>query len=150
MDKIHPSKVDPLYLLVLMTIPMFGFVFVGLFLLVGQILIGFMLSLLTIILPAWVALGTRYCIREDYLEARCGPLRYRVSLRDITKVEPKQTFMPGPSLSRDKLLVHYIGSDGKTEKVLRVSPTDKYTFVFNLGLGQEDDYEGDVDEDQEV
>ncbi|RTE85529.1 MULTISPECIES: PH domain-containing protein [Gammaproteobacteria] len=148
MDKLHPSKVDPLYLLVLMTIPMFGFVFVGLFLLVGQLLIGFLLSLITIVWPAWIALGTRYRITGENLEASCGPLRYRVALADIKKVEPKTTIMPGPALSRDKLLIHYVDSKTGQTKILRVSPTDKYTFVFNLGLGQEDDFEGQLDEDE--
>ncbi|CUS48358.1 MAG: Bacterial PH domain [Idiomarinaceae bacterium HL-53] len=147
MEKQHPSKVDPLYLLILMTIPMFGFVFVGLFLLQGQGLIGLLLTFITIVWPAWIALGTKYRIREDYLDASCGPLRYRVPLTSITSIEPKRTFMPGPALSRDKLIIHYQAVGG-VARTLRVSPTDKYTFVFDLGLGQEDEFEGQLDEDE--
>lgn len=149
MDKHHSSKADPLLLLLLMTIPVLGFVASALCLLSGQNVLGFLIFLIMIVWPAWITLSTSYTIRGEHLLARCGPLRYKVKLTEIKGIEPKKTLRPGPALSWDKLKITY----GTDNKVLFVSPADKYTFVYDLGTGGEeafdrvtsdDDYEGPI------
>ncbi|WP_113907988.1 PH domain-containing protein [Aliidiomarina celeris] len=144
MEKNHPSKVDALYVLLLTAIPLLGFVGVGLFSLVGQGLIALLLFFVAIVWPAWVLLGTRYRIDSSYLYASCGPLRYKVALDEIKDVAPKRSLALGPALSFDKLKITYAN-----DKVLWVSPTDKYTFVFDLGLGRENEFDELADPEQE-
>lgn len=142
MEKNHPSKVDPMYVLLLTSIPLLGFVGVGLFSLAGQGFIAILLVIVTIIWPSWVLLGTRYRIDSTHLHASCGPLRYRVPLDEIKDVVPKRSLALGPALSFDKLMITY--GEGK---VLWVSPSDKYTFVFDLGLGRENEFDELTDDE---
>lgn len=143
MDKLHPSKVDPLYMLILLSIPIFGLVAMTLFALVGAGIVAFLIFIIAVIWPSWVLLGTKYLIQGDALHVSCGPLRYRIALDSIQSVTPIKTFRLGPALSRDKLEIRH------SKGVLLISPTDKYGFVFDLGIGgeeqfnpEEDDYEG--------
>lgn len=149
MDKHHSSKADPLLLLFLMTIPVLGFVAAALSLLSGKNILGLLIFIVMILWPAWVTLATSYTIRGEHLLARCGPLRYKVKLNEIKNIEPVKTLRPGPALSWDKLKITY----GSQNKALFVSPADKYTFVYDLGIGGEeafdkvaadDDYEGPI------
>lgn len=132
-----------------MSIPVFGFVAAAMFLLVGQGLLAFLIFLIMVVWPAWVTLSTSYSIRGEYLIARCGPLRYRIAIEDIKNIEAMRTLRPGPALSWDKLRITY----GENNKTLFISPADKYTFIYDLGIGGEesytkiapdDDYEGPI------
>ncbi len=146
MEKHHSSKVDPLLILLLMSIPVFGFVAASLFLLVGQGLLSFLVFLITVVWPTWVLLSTGYTIRGEYLLARCGPLRYRIAIEEIRNIEPIKTLRPGPALSWDKLCIIY----GAMNKKLYISPADKYTFIYDLGVGGEESYsEIEPDDDYE-
>lgn len=149
MDKHHSSKADPFFMLLLMSIPVFGFVASAMFLLVGQGVLSLLIFLMMVVWPAWVTLSTNYSITGEYLVARCGPLRYRVAIEDIKNVEAVKTLRPGPALSWDKLKITY----GEKNQTLYISPADKYTFIYDLGIGGEesftkiqpdDDYEGPI------
>lgn len=136
MDKHHSSKADPFFMLLLMSIPVFGFVAAAMFLLVGQGILAFLIFLMGVVWPAWVTLSTSYTIRGEYLLARCGPLRYRIAIEDIKNIEAVRTLRPGPALSWDKLRITY----GANNKTLFISPADKYTFIYDLGIGGEESY----------
>lgn len=149
MDKHHSSKADPFFMLLLMSIPVFGFVASAMFLLVGQGILSLLIFLMMVVWPAWVTLSTNYSITGEYLVARCGPLRYRVAIEEIKNVEAVKTLRLGPALSWDKLKITY----GEKSQTLYISPADKYTFIYDLGIGGEesftkiqldDDYEGPI------
>jgi len=148
-DKHHSSKADPFFMLLLMSIPVFGFVASAMFLLVGQGILSLLIFLMMVVWPAWVTLSTNYSITGEYLVARCGPLRYRVAIEEIKNVEAVKTLRLGPALSWDKLKITY----GEKSQTLYISPADKYTFIYDLGIGGEesftkiqldDDYEGPI------
>lgn len=123
-------------MLILMSIPVFGFAASAMFLLVGQGLLAFLIFLIMVVWPAWVTLSTNYSITGEYLVARCGPLRYRIAIEDIKNIEAMRTLRPGPALSWDKLKITY----GESNKMLFISPADKYTFIYDLGIGGEENY----------
>lgn len=127
-----------------MSIPALGFVGAALFLLMGQTVLGLLIFVLFILWPAWITLSTNYSIRGEFLYVRFGPLRYRIRIEEIHQIEARKTLKFGPALSWDKLCLTY----GANNKKLYISPADKYTFVYDLGIGGEENYSTlDVEKD---
>ena len=82
---------------------------------------------LVLCLGAWILLGTRYVIGDGVLDARRGPFRMRVPLRDITAVHRRsvargETFGFGPD---------YIGIEYGANAI-NVSPRDVDGFIHAL------------------
>ena len=82
------------------------------------------LCVIVLSLALWTVLGTRYVIRGGVLDARSGPLRMRVPLRDITAVH-RRTVDRGVTLG---LGDDYIGIEYGAN-ALNVSPLDADGFV---------------------
>lgn len=120
-------------MLLLMSIPMIGFVICALLLLMGSLFLTLASCALFIILPVWILLSTGYLITGDALRVRFGPFRMRIAIDDIHAIEAVKSLHFGPALSMDKIKITY----GEPEKVLYISPADKYMFVFDLGIGGE-------------
>jgi hypothetical protein len=78
-------------------------------------------------LPAWILTSTYYVLHDDRLDARCGPFRWRVPLREITRIEPSRTPLSGPALSLDRLRIDY-----RRGEWIVVSPRNREAFVRAL------------------
>lgn len=74
--------------------------------------------------PIWVLVSTRYVLSRDRLDVHCGPFRWRIALRDITRVEPSRSTLSGPALSLDRLRIDYGGA-----RSIVISPRERETFV---------------------
>lgn len=141
MDKYHASKADPFIILILMCIPVFGFVFASMALLMGHTLLGVLYFVLLVFFPAWMTLSTSYLIQGEYLKVRCGPYRYKLKIETIQSVEAVKTLKPGAALSFDKLKITYRHGRQGQQRAVYISPADKYTFVYDLGLGGEERFD---------
>jgi hypothetical protein len=78
-------------------------------------------------LPLWMLFGTGYELAPEALSVRCGPLRWRISLANITGIEPVRDFASGPALALDRLAVDY----GPGQRLL-ISPTPRADFLADL------------------
>jgi hypothetical protein len=76
----------------------------------------------------WTFYGTSYTLLADELRIRCGPLRFRVPLGEITSVSPSRNPRSGPACSLDRLEIRY---GGRGSRIL-ISPDDKRTFLEAL------------------
>ena len=96
------------------------------------ILIGVGVLLLTVVLFLWLLRGTYYEVSADTLKIVCGPFRQRITISDITAIEPTRSALSSPALSLDRLRIRH----GKIRRVL-VSPADKRGFIRALGFDEE-------------
>ena len=78
-------------------------------------------------LNLWLLRGTDYTFDQSELRIRSGPLRVRVPLAAITAVTPSRTWLSGPALSLDRLVIHY----GASRQVI-VSPEDQAGFLREI------------------
>lgn len=83
--------------------------------------------LLGVGLPLWILAATDYRLVGNELLIRSGPMRWRIPLQDIRRVEPSRSWLSSPALSLQRLRIHY----GKSGKVL-VSPKDPEGFIQAL------------------
>ncbi len=97
-----------------------------------NILFGVAIPLLTVGFFIWLLRGTYYEVSADTLRIVCGPFRQRISISDITAVEPTRSALSSPALSLDRLRIRH----GKIRRVL-VSPADKRGFIRALGFDEE-------------
>jgi hypothetical protein len=97
----------------------------------AAILAGAATLLLTTALFIWLLRGTYYEVSGNTLRIVCGPYRQRISIGDITAVEPTRSPLSSPALSLDRLRIRH----GKSRRVL-VSPADKRGFVRALGFDE--------------
>ena len=63
--------------------------------------------LLSLLLPAWLLLGTRYSLTDDALKVRAGPFRWTVPLAEISSVRPSRSILSAPALSLDRIQIEY-------------------------------------------
>ena len=82
---------------------------------------------LGVCLPLWLLSATSYTLDAESLKVACGPLRWTISLRDITSIRPTFNPLASPALSLDRLRIEY--GNGR---VILISPRDKDTFVREL------------------
>ena len=90
----------------------------------------FPLALVTVLIAViivWTVLSTYYEIDDGLLMAHSGPFRWRIPLKDITRVRESRSTRSGPALSMDRLEITW--SEGK---VLLISPRDKAGFLAVL------------------
>jgi hypothetical protein len=80
-----------------------------------------------LLLLSWTLLATCYTIDAQYLSVRCGPLRWRILLKDIRGVTATRDPRTGPALSLDRLRIDYRGG-----APMLVSPADKSAFLADL------------------
>jgi hypothetical protein len=82
---------------------------------------------LGIALPLWALASLRYFLSDETLRIRCGPLHWRVPIREITEVEPTQSLGSSPAMSADRLKISY-GS----ERAVMISPEPRQEFLRQL------------------
>lgn len=90
-------------------------------------LITFVVAVVAIGLPVWLAFSTHYTVDADSLRIRSGPFRWTIPRADITEVTPSRSVLSSPALSLDRLAIRY----GKRRTIL-VSPRDKEGFLRAL------------------
>lgn len=86
-----------------------------------------LLAVLPAGLPLWLLCSTHYTLTPDELVVRCGPLSWRVSLRDIRAVHPTRNPLSSPALSLDRLRIDY--GRGRS---LMISPAHRDRFLREL------------------
>lgn len=74
--------------------------------------------------------NTKYTIDGDELLVRSGPMRWRIDIRSITRLERTGDPTSGPALSLDRVRIEY-AKNGKPKAIL-VSPADKEGFIAAL------------------
>ena len=79
---------------------------------------------LTLGLPLWLLLDTRYTVTADELQICSGPFRWCIALSEVREVSPSRSWLSSPALSLDRIRVQY----GVARSVL-VSPREKQRFV---------------------
>ena len=80
--------------------------------------------LLTLGLPVWLLLDTRYTITADEMQVRSGPFRWQIKLSEVRQISPSRSWLSSPALSLDRVRVQF----GAARSVL-VSPREKQQFV---------------------
>jgi hypothetical protein len=83
--------------------------------------------LLAVGLPASIYGATYYSLSDAELLIRCGPLRWRVPVRDIVEVTPTRSPLSSPALSLDRLRIDY--GPGKS---VMISTLERATFLRDL------------------
>lgn len=78
-----------------------------------------------LLLPVGLLLPTRYTVADGEVAVRCGPLRWRIPVRDITRIVPSRSLVSSPALSLDRLKIEY----GPRHQALLVSPADPAGFI---------------------
>lgn len=84
--------------------------------------------LLSVGLPVWTLLATRYTFTAEDLDVRCGPFSWRVPLREIRAVSATRNPLSSPALSLDRLRIDY------GHRSIMVSPQDKEAFLKELRM----------------
>ena len=79
------------------------------------------------LLPLIAMLCTRYTIDGNLLIVRSGPLRWRISIPEISAITPTHNPVASPSLSLSRLRIDY----GNKKSVL-ISPRDRDGFLRQI------------------
>jgi len=79
-------------------------------------------------LLVWLMLGTHYTVDRGILRIVSGPLRWKVTIDQITSVEATKSPLSSPALSLDRIRIRY----GKKRRIM-VSPADKAGFLKAIG-----------------
>jgi membrane protein YdbS with pleckstrin-like domain len=90
-------------------------------------LIALLIVVVVLALFAWIYATTRYTITAQSLFLKSGPFSWVIPIGDITKIEPTRNPASNPSLSLERLLIHY-GAGGE----LMISPADMERFMTLL------------------
>lgn len=80
-----------------------------------------------IVLPLWLLLGTRYTLQSGQLRIRSGPLKWNISVADISAITATRNTMSSPALSLDRVRIDY--GPGKW---VMISPRDKERFINDI------------------
>lgn len=83
--------------------------------LIGLVAIGFLI---------WIWFGTSYGIENETIIIKNGPFKSMVKIQDINSISKRRTLLATPSLSIDRLVLHY----GKYGEML-LSPKDESEFI---------------------
>lgn len=93
-------------------------------------LLPFLLTLplaVGILLPLWALVSLRYFLSADTLRVRCGPLAWRIPIREIESVKPSDESRVCPALSFDRLRIDRAGGQS-----LIISPEPRAEFLRQL------------------
>jgi len=82
------------------------------------------------LLVVWVVFPAHYRLTEDELIVKTGPLRWRVPLAAIQRIEPTRAKPCATAWAFDSLRITYAGADG--ELMLLVAPHDRDDFLDRL------------------
>jgi len=78
-------------------------------------------------LPLWLMTSTNYTLCNTTLLVKCGPLKWRVPIEQITTITPTSNPLSSPALSLDRLRIDY----GRGQSII-ISPKDKSQFIQDL------------------
>lgn len=81
------------------------------------------------ILVLWIYNATYYVLSEDFLILRCGPLKVKISYKNIDSIKATKNMISSIALSTDKLKLKI---KGKGLGVVYISPLNKEEFVKEL------------------
>ncbi len=87
--------------------------------------------LLATVPVVWMFAATYYEIRDATLLIVCGPMRWKIPLRDIESVTDSHNMLSSPALSLDRLKITYAGG-----RYVLISPKDKQGFREALKRAQ--------------
>ncbi len=90
-----------------------------------------LLIALGIVFPIWVLLSTHYEITDENLWIYSGPLKWKIPIFSISKIERSTSWMAHPALSMKRFKIEY-GSG----KVILVSPkkTDQFLYAIRHAI----------------
>ncbi|MHA6260570.1 PH domain-containing protein [Sporosarcina sp. CAU 1771] len=83
-----------------------------------------LLSLLAIGFLIWIWFGTGYQIENETIQIKNGSFKWIVKIHDINRISKRRSLLATPSLSMDRLVVHY-GTYGE----MLLSPKDEAEFI---------------------
>lgn len=105
--------------------------------LLGKIIFSFLLILI-IGLMLWISFGTKYSLTNGFLDYQSGPIKGKIPIQSIRKIEINKTLWVGtmkPATSLKGLIIHYnrfdeiyISPDSNekfVEEILKINPTIK-------------------------
>jgi len=128
------SKIDAwlLGVLVLAALPAFGVAVAALR--AGEDWIHHLVvGVAVVVVLLWLVVPTRYTVAAGLLLLQCGPMRWRIPAREITRITPTRSLTSSPALSLDRLRIEY---DGGRQAVL-VSPVDQDAFIAAVRAAQQ-------------
>lgn len=137
MDKLHRSRVDSGWMMLVLVMAVFSLLVCAMLALRGYGVLALPLFVLTAVLPMWTVVSTRYHVLGDYLRVNAGPFRWRIDLKQITKVEPCHNWYPAPAMSVQRLRITCV-NESKKSFTLEISPEDRYQFIIDLGVAEPD------------
>jgi len=79
-------------------------------------------------LPVWILVSTRYEVRDGELAVQSGPFRLRIAVSDILQVKRSRSALSSPALSLDRIEITY----GRGKRIL-LSPADRQGFLRSIG-----------------
>lgn len=86
-----------------------------------------LLIVLGIAFPIWVLLSTHYEILGEDLWIRSGPLKWKIPIISISKIERSQSWMSSPALSMNRFKIEY----GSGQAIL-ISPKETDQFLYAI------------------
>lgn len=125
--KIHKSKVDNWFRVVVLIIALAPFMF----LLIENIVFWPMLAIcgLCVAFMVWLYLATKYVISGDVLTIHAGLYKVSTPIAEITSITETNNALASPAFSLDRLEVNY--GEGK---IILISPKDKAAFLADLDV----------------
>ena len=78
----------------------------------------------------WLITTNYYVLGEMDLLIRCGPLWWKVPLKNVEKITPTWNPFSSPALSLDRLWITY--HVGNKKRAIMISPLDKARFVLAI------------------
>lgn len=89
-----------------------------------SLVVGVATIVLTLLLPVWLLVSTRYRIGTKSLQVRSGPFSWTIALADVQSIKPSKSLLSSPALSLKRLEIQY----GRGKRIL-VSPEDPGAFI---------------------
>lgn len=88
---------------------------------------GYIISVLILTLLLWIWFGTSYKIEREFLKLKYGPFKSKIKIDEITKIRRTKSILTAPSLSVDRLAIHY-----SNYAVINISPKNESEFAYML------------------
>jgi len=83
-----------------------------------------LLSFLAVGFLIWIWFSTGYRIENETIRINNGPFKRQINIKDINRISKRRSLLATPSLSIDRLVLHY----GKYGEML-LSPKDESEFI---------------------
>ena len=79
------------------------------------------------LMPVWILFSTQYEIIDENLWVRSGPLKWRIPILSISKIERSKSWVSSPALSMSRFKIDY----GRGKSIL-ISPKETDRFLYAI------------------